>query len=298
METKLYWLGATTVSYLKGVVDVFNSRQINEELIITVDESSTQCGICIATASGNILAIMDVINNGLPRDDFIRFFRKWFRLNFSQYKIKYIVCERAEQNAPQMYVRKLLQKLITILEDFASDYDAEFYQIDNKTWKKHFLSDDCYKGQRIKTELVKLAVVDRACRIYEPFRNYYAMDKGTDSADAIGILYGFLKECFVNGNWKVCTIMPTYPKRKYSCVFMEIDELKDKVSNGIISRNTPIVKYNPEYTFEDNARKIINFFDNGAILYTDDEKTLIGIWQNEADMKLSNKAIVYIYYSR
>lgn len=300
-NTKLHWIGETTVSLEKGVNKILDI--IPEKICIAFDQSSTQTGIAISNAKGKIICVIDVINKGIPKESFIRMMRRWLYINFENQDIEYIICERAEQNAPQQYVKKLLHKLIDMLEDFSADMNVPCYQIDNKTWKKHYLKDSKFDGRRVKTELVKAAVVEKTCDLYPEMQGYYAISgAGTDSADAIGIMYGFSKECFVSGigsTWKVCTLMPTYPLRKYHTEFMSLSEFRENMHNNpAYFKGVKVVQYNPSYTFEDNARKIINFFKNGAIMYTNDEKTRIGIWQNEADMKLDETSCVFVKYGK
>lgn len=297
--TKFHFIGESTMTYTKGVVESLSD--IEQRVSIAFDQSSTQTGISIMDDNNRLVAVVDLINKGLPKEDFIRMVRRWIHLNLDKYSIRYVICERAEQNAPQQYVKKLLQKLIDIIEDFAMDKNVPHYQLDNKTWKKHYLAEDKFKGRRVKTELVKPAIVDKTCDLYPELHNYYYQNDGTDSADAVGIMYGFIHECFVNGlnsKWKVCAIMPTYNRRKYSAEFVTKNELAEKVkSYPQYYNNLTIVKYNPDYTWDDNARKIINFFPNGAILYTDSDKIRIGIWQGEADRELPRDSFVIFRYS-
>ena len=265
---------------------------------IAFDQSSTQTGVAITNMQGQLLAVIDIMNLGLPNaDTYVRMIRKWINNNFVDLDIGFIICERAEQNAKQMYVKKVLQKLIGVLEDFAADYDKVCYQIDNKTWKKHFLKDPKFKGRRKTTELVKPAVVERASELYPDLHFYYRFMKSTDSADAVGIMYGFMEECFVNGfesDMKVCTIMPTAPRRSYSHQFLTIAEIAKLIEDYPDKYgNMPIVHYNDDMTLEDNARRIINFFDNGAILYTTNEKSKM-VWKFTADKELTGDHMMIV----
>lgn len=295
-QVSLYWLNQKEKMVSTGVNKIIEG--IEEEINISFDQSSTQTGICIANNKGEVIGICDVINLGLPdRDMYIRLFRKWLNLNFADIKINYVVCERAEQNAPQQYTKKLLQKLISVLEDFADDHNTQCYQIDNKTWKKWFLRDEKYKGQRVKTELVKVAIVDKAVTLYPCLYYYYRLMRGTDSADAIGIMHGFIDEFFVDGfgsTKKVCTIMPTAPKRKYELTFVTLKEFSEMVSNNPSEyRGLEIVGYNEDMTLEDNARRIINFFSHGAVVTTKSEKVRM-LWKYTADKEITQTHIMLV----
>jgi len=273
---------------------------IDTKINLAFDQSSTQTGICITDDKANLIAVIDVVNVGLPSADmYIKMFRRWLNNNMLQYNIGCIVCERAEQNAPQQFTKKVLHKLIDVLDDFAYDQDAKFYQIDNKVWKKYFLADEKFKGRRVKRQDVKPAIVEKAIDLNGSLQYYYASMHGTDSADAIGIMYGFLREFYTNGfnsSERVCSIMPTFPKRKFKLIFMSLAELKE-FSKTNTSGNIPVVMYNDEYTLEDNARRIINFYDNGACLYTNSEKTKV-LWGFSANRDPSTIDCVMIKYDK
>lgn len=292
----IYWVGLEEKSVSYGTDKVF--PDLNFKVNLAFDQSSTQTGIAVADENGKLIGVLDIMNLGLPNaDTYIRMLRKWINNNFANLDIGYIICERAEQNAHQMYVKKILQKLIAVLEDFAVDCNNVCYQIDNKTWKKHFLKEDKFHGRRVKTEYVKVAVVEKATDLYPDLQFYYRFMKSTDSADAVGIMYGFIDEVFVNGfksNMKVCTIMPTAPRRKFSMQFVTLEEFKELVKERPSEyRKLKVVAYNDAMTFEDNARRIINFFDDGAILYTENDKSRM-VWKFTADRELTPQHVVII----
>ena len=141
--------------------------ELDYKVNISFDQSSTQTGIAVMDDDGCLVFVIDLINCGLPDSDtYIRMFREWLNNNFKQLTIGYIICERAEQNAKQYYSKKVLHKLINVLEDFAFYTNSKCYQIDNKVWKKWYLKDEKFKGRRQKTELVKPAVVERSVDLY------------------------------------------------------------------------------------------------------------------------------------
>lgn len=285
----IYWAGIDEKQLFYGTGPMLTKLPF--KIHIAFDQSSTQTGVAICDENGVLICVIDIINNGLPNSDtYVRMLRKWINNNLDGLDIGYIICERAEQNARQQYVKKVLQKLIGVLEDFAADYNKVCYQIDNKVWKKHFLKDEKYKGRRVKTELVKPAVVERATEIQPNLQYYYRFMKSTDSADAIGILYGFADECFVDGfksNMKVNTIMPLAPRRVFTIIFVTIEEFAELVKRRPDTyHGMQVIAYNDSMTLEDNARRIINFFDKGAVVYTNNEKTRM-VWQFTADKELT-----------
>ena len=291
-----YWVGINEKSLKYGTDKSFPDLpfQIN----IAFDQSSTQTGIAIMDENSTLICVIDIVNCGLPSsDEYVRMIRKWINNNLLNLNVGYIICERAEQNARQMYVKKVLQKLIGVLDDFAAEYGKVCYQIDNKTWKKHYLKDAKFDGRRVKTELVKPAIVERTCDLYPDLKFYYRFMRGTDSADAVGIIHGFLAEAFVDGfksNMKVCLIMPTVPRRAYTLNFVDLDGMRDLVARvPDLYRSLPIVYYNSSMTLEDNARRVINFFDKGAILITDDERTR-SIWKFTADKEITAEHMMIV----
>lgn len=292
----VYWVGIDEKQLFYGTETVMPKLQF--KIHIAFDQSSTQTGVAVCDENGTLICVIDIINNGLPNSDmYVRMLRKWINNNLEGLDIGFIICERAEQNARQQYVKKVLQKLIGVLEDFAADYNKKCYQIDNKVWKKHFLKDERFKGRRVKTELVKPAIVERAVEIQSNLNFYYRFMKGTDSADAIGILYGFADECFVNGfksDMKVNTIMPLTPRRVFTMLFVTLDEFRVLVERKPDTyQGMSVIAYNDNMTLEDNARRIINFFDKGAIVYTNNEKTRM-VWQFTADKELTADHVMIV----
>lgn len=292
----VFWVATGEKEIFYGVDKVI--PEIPFRINIAFDQSSKQTGVAIMDDNKGLLAVMDVCNVGLPDSDtYIRMIRKWLYNNLVQQDVGYVICERAEQNAKQVYVKKVLQKLISVLEDFAMDANAPCYQIDNKVWKKYYLKDDKFKGRRQKTEYVKVAVMERSIDLYPILNRYYQFMQSTDSADALGIMYGFLEEFFINGfnsRKRICTIMPMFPKRNYRLQFLTVSEFKELVkANPAKFKHVELVKYNDDYTLEDNARRVINFFRNGAVLFTTDEKTL-RLWKFTADKELTKDCCLYI----
>ena len=104
-KVKLHWINSTELIYHKGIDCIIGD--IDCPICLGFDQSSTQTGIAVTDFKGKLLGVIDCINTGLPKDDFIRLFKRWLYNNFSSKTIKYVVCERAEQNAPQQYVKKL-----------------------------------------------------------------------------------------------------------------------------------------------------------------------------------------------
>lgn len=292
----IFWVATGVKEIFYGVDQIL--PKIPFRINIAFDQSSTQTGIAIMDDEKGLLAVMDVCNIGLPDSDtYIRMIRKWIANNFEHQDVHYVICERAEQNAKQIYVKKVLQKLISVLEDFAFNVNAPCYQIDNKVWKKYYLKDDKFKGRRQKTEFVKVAVKERSVDLYPSLDRYYQFMSSTDSADALGIMYGFLEEFFTNGfdsNKRICTIMPMFPKRSYKLQFLTVSEFRELVKNNPANfKHVEVVKYNDDYTLEDNARRVINFFKNGAVLYTRDEKTL-RLWKFTADKEIDKNYCLYV----
>lgn len=272
-------------------------NKISIPINIGFDQSSTQTGISIMDNKGNLLCVIDIQNCGMPSEEYTKYFYKWLQNNLSYQTINYIICERAEQNAPQQYVKIILQNLIKSIDKFALSIGSTLYQIDNKTWKKWYLSEEKFKGRRIKTSLVKPAIVEKTVDLYPQLESYYKSLRGTDSADAVGICYGFSHELFVkgfSGMQKICVLMHTFPLRDYAMEFLTIDEVKARLESDSLLSKMRIVMYNTDFTLEDNALRAINYYTVPVLLTTTDKKTLV-LFKYTSDRDVNSDLALLVY---
>jgi hypothetical protein len=271
--------------------------ELAEEVCIGVDQSTTQTGICITDLKGKPIAVLDLINLGLPANIYIEMTREWVFNNFSVLKINRIVYEEVGHNAPQRYVKKKLQAVANIFEAYkvASREDFTVAEINNVTWKKHYLADPCYKGRKKARADVKQAIVEETCKRFPQFERYQYYNYGHDSCDATGIIVGYFEECFIDndiGKMQVNTTMPSMPKRKFSISYHDIT-LEDTVAN--FGPAVKVLRYNPNFTLDDNVKRAGNYAPNGVILVPDSEKTLM-LWRFNSGKELSLTAIMFVQY--
>lgn len=272
------------------------------EVQIGIDESTTQTGICIANMEGHPLVLIDCINRGLPKAEvFLTLFRRWVNKVFPKMDIRRIIYEEINQNAPQQYARKRLMQVVSILEDYVDncETDIELVCINNKVWKKHLLADPKYDGMRVKTDLVKTAVKeaveDLLPGVYKYRRFYY----NGDSTDAVGIIYGYTHECFIDEKCKkyiVNNTMKPTPLRSYSKDYYDLTEFTADIRSGKYP-NIKMVKYNPNLTLEDNCLRSLNYNPDGVVLWGLDDRKCINIIKFDANREICERDVLFVKYS-
>ncbi len=270
--------------FRSGVGTMFSEEKT--PLLVGIDQSTSQTGLCITTLGGRVVYLIDVINTSasINRETFIRMFEKWMLNNFKQFNFRTVVYEEMGQNAKQESARKLLKKMTAIIEKVClNSLQTEYVAINNGTWKKHFLKDPKYKGRKHLREDVKLAVQEHAMELYPNATGYIKASGGRDSCDAMGIVLGYLEEAYVDEKRQrrqVNKTMKDFPIRTFEYRVKSVDELKSLVSeNGY-----KLLWYNGEMTFEDNCFRAINWHSRGVVLYVRDTKGLRLVkWDNDND---------------
>lgn len=270
--------------------------ELNIPVLIGVDQSTKQTGICITTLSGKILLVLDIINYGLDSSElYTAMLDMWVENNFNNLIIEKIIYEEVDHNAPQMYVRRKLQAVADIFNKFKYRYKGsgkmDVCCINNLTWKKHFLADDKYKGRRRKTQDVKLAVQEEVCSRFPELIRYQSYNLNHDSCDAVGIVMGFLDECFIDRDitkLKINTTMKNNPKRKYYKKYVDTATEKLNVNSNCIQ-----AYYNKDLTLEENCLRALNYHPEGMILIPTTMKDIM-LWKFDSNKDLSNKSVLIV----
>lgn len=272
----------------------------NGPVQLGIDESTTQTGICVAAMDGTPIMLIDVINRSLPKAEvYLTLLRRWINNVFPKMDIKRIIYEEINQNAPQQYARKRLMQVVNIIESYADtcESDIELTCINNKVWKKHFLSDSRYDGKRVKTELVKMAVKEEAERQYSNLVHYKRYYYNGDSTDALGIIYGYSKECFIDNKctkYKINNTMKPTPLRSYLKEYYSMAEITNKIKSGEI-KGVKLAKYNPNMTLEDNCLRAVNYNPQGVIIWgLTDSKKVVNILKFDANTELTENSVILI----
>lgn len=270
---------------------------------IGIDESTSQTGLCICDMKGNLLMLVDLINKGLPKAEiFLAMLEQWVDNNFPQLDIRRIIYEEINQNAPQQYARKRLIQVVSVFERYyyRAPHEFELCSINNLTWKKHLLAADKFKGRRKKTELVKEAAKEALTDLYPEAQEYMYVNGKGDSADAFGVVYGYMHECFLNADGKhrrVNATMKSTPIRKYAKKYMDFDEFAKLVQSSPEQKQKysgyKYLTYNSEYTLEENCLRAINYCSTGVVLI-DPSDTALMQWKFDSNRELSHKAMLIV----
>lgn len=285
----------TNKTVFKTGVDVMFAPE-KTPLLVGIDQSTTQTGLCITTLGGKVVYLVDIINTSasINRDLYIKMFEKWMVNNFKQFNFKTVVYEEMGQNARQESARRLLKKITAVIEKVCSNsLHTEFVAINNGTWKKHFLKDPKFEGRRRLRDDVKASVQEHAMELYPNASGYIKASGGRDSCDAMGIALGYLEEAYasVPKQWrKVNKTMKDYPIRTFQYYVKTMDNLKDCVGK----EGYKLLWYNSEMPFEENCFRAINWNSKGIVLFVQDMKGIrLVTWDNDKAIK-DNKCLVVV----
>ena len=179
---------------------------------------------------------------------------------------------------------KSLQIRVPALEN------AEFTEIGVGPWRSHFLKDPVYKGRRKKTELVKVATEEEACR-RNPWLSEYAEwhNSPPDSMDAVGIYYGFKEEVFMDDTMttkRVNSTMLPISNLGYEKVLIRLkvsnckEYLKKRYGSLVYSRGLEFYSYNSKYSWQENALRVCGASNAICVIAVTDPKDVQAIrWE-------------------
>lgn len=258
----------------------------DREYVVGIDQSTSQTGIAILDMHKNLYCVIDVINRGLPNYKYyVSKLRQFLTKQLEPYTIRHLVYESPLSKKPNVYTRKVLTGLAEMIEGLPAECSSltqdNISDLNPSAWRKHYLAGSEYDGMRVNTEKVKLAAVQESCRRFPFLLDYFKISgKGTDSADALGIALGFLKEAYYD---EACTVrrvgsfMKSIPNLGiYKKVFMTNEKMGDVVlrekPDVCASRKMIGMVYNPDMTLEENCRKASSTFRDICVLMVVDAK--------------------------
>lgn len=275
----------------------------NRDMVVAIDQSTIHTGMAIADADDDsLIAVLDLMNWGFTtKQNYYTALRNFLKNNLSDTKIKYFVYEAPLEHAPNFYTRRILQELrdyIKILPKHINSLSTEnMYEINNLVWKKHFLKSDEYRGLRSATEDVKLSAMVESIKRFPYLKSYIGhYTTPPDCCDAIGILYGFLKETRSSFSKNIRRPNKTMPNRgplyDVSFVGCQLKKVKDYCSANIHGEYE-ILEYNPELTVEENCQRFLSVSSKVGVLIVTSKKALqILKWETNITLKSSETILV------
>lgn len=253
----------------------------NKIIVMGIDQSTSCTGICIAEYRTDKTLVpiffVDIINRSRAgRSLYCRMFAEWLDFNIPLINPRFIVYESVRQNASEKNARTWLQEMARVIRKRSRNMDVMEDEIMPAIWRKHLLADKCYAGRKGTRAEAKAASLEEVVKRF-PRTKEYMEDKvhrgidhsfdSVDSVDAYGIIDGYLKECFIDGDIskpRVTSMMKDTPRRVFNSSYSisSADYLKEKQESTDF---VYLIALNATFSLEENYRKIINRFPKGII---------------------------------
>lgn len=278
------------VNYSRPFLNVCRDVPID----IGIDQSTSQIGFAARNADTHeLLCMMDIVNMGFPdKESFKSAFARFLKLNLAGINVRTFIYEIPVEHGGNMYVRRILDDLLMFMSRLPGLVPelqkAEMLQVNNLTWKTHYLADPCYKGLRKRTEDVKRAAMAETLKRYSWARMPCEYFPGPpDSCDAVGILYGSFEEMtssFSPQYRRVNKLMPAKPRIKYDyrVVACPISHIRDFAIKEFKLGNEPLrlMEYNPDMSMDENCRRFVsNYKGTGVLTVTSSKAQSVLKWE-------------------
>lgn len=299
------------------------------EYMIGLDMSMTQSGVVIMDTDWNVVSMIDLINNGEKKDNYLTHLRAIFNSNFKRLNIKLVVLEEqiATENGRMIYGK--MSELQGAILSMSSIFGVNMERVKPQVWKSVFLKDDCYKGRRQKTIDSKISAGEEVekrfpkCKSYiDTMTNFSKADQGyiCDSCDAVGVLLGYLELNYgTDKSMSVRIVNKTmaYENRhditkKFYALNFKTGELRTKKefsSEEYITYLENIFEtevrdfgkitlvYNPALDLNENIRRCTSTFSEICFIIVKDVKSCVKIqWESGLDLK-EGEAMLIVCHS-
>lgn len=301
----------------------------NKEYIIGLDMSMTQSGIAILDADWKVVSMIDLINNGEKKDNYLTHLRAIFNSNFKKLNIKFVILEEqiATENGRMVYGK--MSELQGSILSMSGIFGVNMNRIKPQVWKSEFLKDDRYKGRRKKTIDSKISAgeeVERRfpyCKKYiDTMTNFSKAEQGyiCDSCDAVGLAIGYLELNYGDDkslSTRIVNKTMDYEARhditkKFYALNYKTGELRgkkdfsseeyitylDKIfENEVRDFGKITLMFNPELDLNENIRRCTSTFREICFILVKDVKSCVKIqWESELDMR-ENEVMLIVCHS-
>lgn len=156
-----------------GIEKIPSLGHFKEEqgMVLGIDPATKHLGMALATHTGEVVALFDIINMGFPdKESFRTCYLEFMQNNMPDLNITHTIYEipvEASNNRTALQALNVLRDFISRFPKYIPNWrDIEMTEVNNYTWKTHFLANPKYKGRRKSTSLVKQAVMEEAYSIY------------------------------------------------------------------------------------------------------------------------------------
>lgn len=249
------------------VMDNNRDRLIN----VALDQSTSQIGMCITDAeTDDLLGIADICNLGFPTVfDFKQYFLALMKCNLFDSRIRHFFYEIPLEHGKNMRARRVLNDLREFISEFPhyipSLESANMIEINNRTWKTHYLADPIYTGRKSRTEDVKLSAMNETMARFPGLERYcMSFSHPPDSCDAVGIMYGGLEEIrssFSKDFMRINRTMEQSTGASYSAIgiLSSWGTLLDDINanSGVFQEHYgfEVVEFNPKMSLKENCSR-------------------------------------------
>lgn len=261
-----------------------------DKIRIGIDQSSTQTGVAVKKSTGELLCLIDFVNESrLPFNIYRDMLGLKIEQTFNDCEVEMCVLEKMWGGNKNSF------DMLTALSKFIGEYkfilpgwrNAEVADILPNVWRSSYLVDAKYKGQFTKDK-VKVAAMNEGVERYPWLKEYgYSnANRGhvNDSFDALGILEGYEDKTFSDDGCirRVSnTIKAT--NHKYSYVIFQTDNFEDLiklVEDSCPPRSVEEYEYNTEFSFYENVHKATSVTNKlVAFLVNDDIAKIQLMWK-------------------
>lgn len=300
-----------------------------KKYILGLDMSTTQSGIAILDSDWNVVTMIDLINNGEKKDNYLNHLRAVFNSNFKRLKFELVVLEEqiATENGRMIYGK--LSELQGSILSMSGIFGINIQRIKPQVWKSAFLKSDKYKGRRQKTIDSKISAGEEVetrfpyCKLYiDTMTNYSKADQGyiCDSCDAVGLVLGYLELNYGEDrslSSRVVNKTMNYENkhditRKFFALDIQTGELRTKKQfsseeyityldkifvNEVRDFGKITLLYNPALDLNENIRRCTSTFSEICFILVRDKKSCVKIqWESGLDMK-DNEMMLIVCHS-
>lgn len=267
-----------------SVIEPIKALIHDKNLVIGLDQATNKTGCCFMDFdTRQVLAAMDLINLGFPsKFQYFQAIYNFLANHIEDEHIVHFVYEIPLEHSPNSYARRALETMREFVKDFSkrmpSLCKANMVEINNQTWRSHFLKDSAYNGMRRSRNTAKLAAQAEAAKRCPDLADYlYYGNEPADSCDAIGIAFGALEEIYSSTDPHIRRPNKTMPKTSakthYEIMPLKVEELDgviNKMFKAYLPNDIELLEFNPAMTVEENCKRYsCNSYKVGIIPITD-----------------------------
>lgn len=263
-----------------------------DKIMIGFDQSTSQTGMFVRTVDGTPVLTVDFVNKAsMPHPLYEQMMLIMLQKMFAGHKVELVVIEKPFGQKSKMSfeamikLKGFMETLMYTVPEFRGVKLGEIYP---QTWRKEFLKDSRYKGRKKATPYLKQCAREESVIRYPSLAQYmYAFSGVPDSADAIGVLEGYLETNYKDGFQVINTTMKSNFAIKYDYMIVHLtpdgvqDFLKTEAPQFGWYRGFNIALYNPDLTLANNCQRAVA--ETNEIMFlavTDIMQTSILMWES------------------